>query len=262
MASRDSGRVTKLDSELPTFLRSLGNVAGATGFTITQALGKIDTKSMGSLKSYINPLNSRLSARLPVNDCWDRFRDETGSELVNRTTKMLVEGTELGGEADRVGQICSDYAQTVTGLRAKLYLASSTFAYLTFPMHATTTFILVFVLHIIIGFNNRLSSVDLGDASSSSQEALASGASAQVSSVSDTSSAIGSIGIFQDQDLTGVTAIIILVVVVLTIANGLAPKFASGGSNLKIASYLSVMCLISGGILGVVPAMTGKIFSA
>ena len=262
LASRDSGRVTKLDSELPTFLRSLGNVAGATGFTITQALGKIDTKSMGSLKSYINPLNSRLSARLPVNDCWDRFRDETGSELVNRTTKMLVEGTELGGEADRVGQICSDYAQTVTGLRAKLYLASSTFAYLTFPMHATTTFILVFVLHIIIGFNNRLSSVDLGGASSSSQETLASGASAQASSVSDTNSAIGSIGIFQDQDLSGVTAIIILVVVVLTIANGLAPKFASGGSNLKIASYLSVMCLISGGILGVVPAMTAKIFSA
>jgi len=259
LAWKDSARVTKLDSELPTFVRSLGNVAGATGFTITQALTKIDTKSMGSLKSYINPLNSRLAARLPVEVCWERFRDETGSELVNRTTKMLVDGTELGAQADQVGQICSDYAQTVTGLRAKLYLASSTFSYLTIPMHATTTFILVFVLHIITGFNNRLSSVDISDASASSQNAL-DNAGAQVQ-VGDPSGVTGSISIFQDQDLTGVTAIIIFVVIILTIANALAPKFASGGSDLKIASYLSIMCLISGFILGVVPPMTAGIFS-
>jgi flagellar protein FlaJ len=69
LAWKDSGRVTKLDSELPTFLRTLGNVAGSTGYTITQALSKIDTQSMGSLKNYINPLNSRLSARLPVESC-------------------------------------------------------------------------------------------------------------------------------------------------------------------------------------------------
>ena len=263
LAWRDASRVTKLDSELPTFLRTLGNVAGSTGFTITQALSKIDTKSMGSLSNYINPLNSRLGARLPVDSCWDRFKDETGSELVNRTTSMLVEGTELGGEPDQVGQICSIYAQTITQLRARLYLASSTFSYLAIPMHATTTFILVFVLNIVTGFNSRLSSVDLGNASASSQEVIASsGASSQLSAPPDASAVTGGIKIFENQDMTGVTTIIIIVVVILTIANSLAPKFASGGSNLKIASYLSVMCLISGGILGVVPSLTSKIFSA
>ena len=69
LAWKDRGRVTELGSELPTFLRTLGNVAGSTGYTITQALSKIDTQSMGSLKNYINPLNSRLSARLPVESC-------------------------------------------------------------------------------------------------------------------------------------------------------------------------------------------------
>ena len=263
LAWRDSARVTKLDSELPTFVRSLGNVAGSTGFTITQALTKIDTKSMGSLMSYINPLNTRLAARLPVISCWDRFRDETGSELANRTTKMLVEATELGGEADKVGLICSDYAQTVTQLRAKLYLTSSTFSFLTIPMHATTTFILVFVLHIITGFNQRLSSVDLGDASATPQDALAgSGQAAQVSGLSDPSGVTEGISIFQNQDLSGVTVIIVLVIVILTVANALAPKFAGGGSNLMVASYLSIMCLISAGVLGVVPAVTAGIFSA
>jgi len=261
LAWRDSARVTKLDSEMPTFLRSLGNVAGATGFTITQALTKIDTKSMGSLKKYIDPLNSRLAARLPVIGCWSRFRDETGSELANRTTKMLVEATELGADADEVGQICSNYAQMVTQLRAKLYLVSSTFAFLTIPMHATTTFILVFVLHIITGFNRRLSSVNLDNATASTQDVLASsGASSGVSNIADSTSLTGSISIFQSQDMTGVVMVIVLVIFILTISNALAPKFAGGGSNLKIASYLSVMCLISGFILAVVPTVTTKLF--
>jgi len=261
LAWRDSARVTKLDSELPTFLRTLGNVAGSTGFTITQALGKIDTESMGSLKKYINPLKSRLAARLPVDSCWDRFRDETGSELANRTTNMLVEGTELGGEPDQVGQICSDYAQTVTQLRSRLYLASNTFSYLTIPMHATTVFILVFVLNIVTGFNQRLSSVDLGNASASSQDIVANAGVAS-QTAAEASTITGGISIFENQDMSGVTAIIIIVVVILTIANALAPKFASGGSNLRIAWYLSIMCLISGGVLGVVPSLTAKIFSA
>jgi len=218
---------------------------------------------MGSLKNYINPLNSRLAARLPVSSCWDRFRDETGSELAHRTTKMLVEGTELGGEADKIGRICSAYAQTVTQLRAKLYLVSSTFVFLTIPMHATTTFILVFVLHIIVGFNTRLSSVNIDNANASTQDAVAaSGAVSQSSSVGDPSGMTESIGIFQAQDMTGITVIIIGVVFILTIANSLAPKFAGGGSNLKVATYMSVMCLISGGILGVVPTLTAAIFSA
>ena len=88
---------------------------------------------------------------------------------------------------------------------------------------------------------------------------IASGAS---SATGDLSGATSNISIFQTQDMSGVTTVIILVIIILTIANGLAPKFAGGGSNLKIASYLSVMCLISGFVLGVVPAVTARIFSA
>ena len=174
----------------------------------------------------------------------------------------LVEGAELGGEADKIGKICSDYAHTVTQLRAKLYLASFTFSFLTIPMHATTTFILVFVLNIIVGFNRRLGSVDLGTATASTKDVLAdSSTAAPVSGIADSSGLTGNISIFQHQDMSTVTAIILLVIVILTIANSLAPKFAGGGSNLKIASYLSIMCLISGFVLGVVPAVTARIFS-
>ena len=70
----------------------------------------------------------------------------------------------------------------------------------------------------------------------------------------------GGLDIFGTDDMGLATMAIVFVIAVLTFANALAPKFAAGGSNLKILPSLGVMCLISGFILGVVPKVTGKIF--
>ena len=149
-----------------------------------------------------------------------------------------------------------------TQLRARLQLTSSTFAYLAVPMHATTTFILVFVLHIIAGFNQRLADVTLSDGRVSGPpvtDLVISGGFTPTAP--DPGAVVGNLAFFQTQDLTGVTVTILGVIVILTIANSLAPKFAGGGSNLKIASYLSIMCMISGAVLGVIPLLIAKIFT-
>ena len=57
------------------------------------------------------------------------------------------------------------------------------------------------------------------------------------------------------------TLIIITVVLILTVANSVAPKVAAGGSHLKLASYFGLMCMVSGSIMAVVPMVTGKIFA-
>ena len=40
-----------------------------------------------------------------------------------------------------------------------------------------------------------------------------------------------------------------------------APKFAAGGSNFLVLSYFSVMSIVSGLVLGVVPFVTGMLFA-
>ena len=155
-ALKDDSSVNKVDDELAMFLRSMGNVAGSTGITLTESLKRIDKKSMGSLEPHIERLHTRLAAGLPVDDCWEAFRAETGSELVNRGSRMLVDGSGLGGMPERVGEISSSYVLRVTQLRAKRKLTASTFTFLTIPMHATMTFILMFVLEIITNFNTKL----------------------------------------------------------------------------------------------------------
>ena len=70
----------------------------------------------------------------------------------------------------------------------------------------------------------------------------------------------GGLDIFGSQDMTLIAYMIVLVIAILTVANSLAPKFAAGGSRLKIVSFLSIMCIISGGILGSVPVLTSMLF--
>ena len=263
LAWKDDGKVAKVDSELPTFVRSVGNVAGSTGVTLTEALRRVDRRALGSLEPHAERLYTRLAAQLPTHECWEKFREETGSELVDRTTNMLVDGSELGGRPDEVGQICSDYAQNVTQLRAKRQLTSSTFSFLTVPMHATMVFILVFVLEIISDFNSKLAEASteiVGKTEAAIQVPENLSLPPRITVPSGGDLAMG-LDIFGAQDTTLMASMIVLVVIILTVANALAPKFAAGGSNLKIASYLSIMCIVSGVVLELVPILTSKLFS-
>ena len=262
-AWKDDWKVRSLDTQFPIFLRSVGNVAGSSGVTLTESLRRIDTKSMGPLEPHINNLQIRLTAQLPTKECWEKFREETGSELVNRTTHMLVGGSEMGGSPDQVGQVCSDYALHVTQLRAKRNMTASTFSFLSVPMHATMSFILLFVLEIITKFNQKLSESASG-AQGISQREFEVPEGLQIPAgvaLPQQGELAGGLDIFGNQDMSVVAYMIVLVVIILTVANALAPKFAAGGSNLMIVSFLSIMCIVSGAVLGIVPVLTGMLFS-
>lgn len=120
----DDNKVSQLDQGLSKFIRALGNVAESLGTTLSNAMTKIDRRSLGSLEPYVKRLQSRLKSQLSPKVCWDRFVDETGSELARRSTAMLVDGVSLGGSPDKVGGIASDYAMSLALLRAKRHVTA------------------------------------------------------------------------------------------------------------------------------------------
>ena len=125
------------------------------------------------------------------------------------------------------------------------------------------TFILVFVLGIITNFNSKLSqaSTELNfgaNAGIKAPESLQLPPGVPLPAQGDLTAGLD---IFGNQDVGLATLMIVAVVGILTVANALTPKIAAGGSNMKIFSFLSVMCLISGGVLGIVPVVTSKIFA-
>ena len=176
---------------------------------------------------------------------------------------MLVEGVDVGAKPDAVGAACSEYAMAIFQLRAKRGLTASTFTFLTVPMHATMVFILVFVTEVLDRFNAKI-----GEAANQMSGFAGSGVTVPDGLSTPPGLALtGGQNLSPDQFLLGsgdlgpANLLIIGVVLALTVANSLAPKFASGGSNLKIAFHLSVSCLISGVVMVVVPAMAGSLFA-
>ena len=218
---------------------------------------------MGFLGIYLNRLRLRLGAQLSSEDSWEKFREETGSELVSRTTHMMVDASNHGGSPEEVGQICSDYALSVVQLREKRRLVSSTFNFLIVPMHLTMTFILVFVLEILVHFNDKLSEIpEAGILDVSDPVLVPVGLELpQGIAIANNPELAMGLNIFNSQNLDLVTGLIVAVILMITVANGIAPKYASGGNNLKVAFFLSLMCFVSGTVIGVVPLISDQLFS-
>ena len=244
MAWLDDRKIDKLDPETSTFIRALGNVSASLGSTVAAALAKIDRRSMGNLEPYIQRLQVRLRSHIKPEICWDAFRDEVGAELMNRATRMFVDGVALGGAPDKVGAIAAEYSMDAALMRARRNVSATPFAFLTIPLHFAMTGLMVFILEIMKAFNERIT------AALAELEAQSSGAGLE---------ALPAIPVFQPQNMTMITYLTVAALLAYTISNALAPKFAKGGHPLLIATFGSITCIMTGFNMLIVPIVAGKI---
>lgn len=247
LAFIEDRKMDALERDLPNFIRTLGNLTSALGTTFTVALQKMDRQAMGSLAVHLRLLTRRLSFRLNPAVAWRKLAEETGSELIARTTRAFHDATELGGPPDRVGEICAAYAMRTSLLRAKRRLTADSFSFLVIPLHAAMAGLVVFILEIVVNFSQRLS-------------ALVNQITEQLSQA--TSYPIPAIKLFSTPDLGLVTMITQILIVALTLANGLTPALASGGHRLNILFYTGIMSITSGLGLLLIPPLAASIFKS
>jgi archaellum biogenesis protein FlaJ (TadC family) len=243
----DDGRVDKLDQETSMFIRAVGNVAASVGSTISDALSKIDRRSMGNLEPYIHRLQIRLKSNIRPELCWDAFRDEAGAELMNRTTNIFLDGVSLGGDAAKVGAIAAEFSMDAALMRARRTVSATPFAYLTIPLHFAMTGLMTFILEIMRSFNEVIT---LAVADLASQPGNAIGA-------------LPDLPLFHPQNMGTITALTIAALLAYTVANALAPKFAKGGHPFLICSFGFITCLMTGlNMLIIPPIAAGLLLGA
>ncbi len=237
-------KINKRDEEIGTFLRTIGGVASAVGTTLTEALNKIDLRSMGSLEPPAKRLRTRLVSAIKPELSWGGFVAETGSELINRSVSMFTDAVGFGGEAEEAGLRSSLFAIKVALLRAKRRLVSSTFGGLSIAMHATMIWLLVFIAQIMSLFAGALQAAQPGN--------IPEGAPMPT----------GGFFIFDFETLHLFDRLIVPIVVVFTVVNALAPKIVDGGHNYKILYYVGIMMAISGAGLLCVPKLVELLFGS
>ena len=242
-ARRLDRSVTRVDGDISTFLRVLGATMSAIGTTAVVAMSRLDMRSMPSLADGVRQLATRLNARVSPQRSWDRFVDDTGSEIVSRSVRVFLDGTMLGGDPEEVGRRASLLGSKITQLRAKRRLVSDTFTYLSMAMQAVISFLLIFIVEIVSGFNDLIASAGLGGPG---------GAEA----------AMGSVLAFNLANLRFLQIAMVPVVVVLTLVNAIAPKVAGGDYALAIFHYLGISAVLGGGAFVAAPILADMIFGA
>ena len=243
MARRLDRRVTKYDEDIVTFLRVLGTTVSMIGTTPVVALSRMDMRSMPSLMEGVRRLRTRLEARISPEQSWTRFVDETGSELVGRSVRVFLDGTSLGGDPEEVGKRVSVLGSKVNQLRAKRRLVADSFTYLSLAMHAVISFLLIFVVEVVSGFNDLISN-------------------AGVNVPGGPGASIGSVLAFNSANLDFLRNSMIPVILVLGLVNALAPKVADGGYSHTFFYYLGLSMGLGGGALLVAPVLADLIFGA
>jgi flagellar protein FlaJ len=244
ISSVDNKKVIKRDAEVGVFLRSLGGVCAAIGTTVRDAVGRIDLQSINTLRREVRNLHTRLASGIRAKLCWQRFVEETGSELANRSVGMFCDAVEMGGEPERAGYRASLFASKIAMLRARRKTVSSPFRWLCIAMHGAVTMLLVFITEVIGIFG-----------------ALVAKAEQSMPTVSGSGS-LGSLTSFNFSGMELMHSLVVPLVLIFTVANAVAPSIADGGSNYKILHNLAITAAISGASLVFLPTLANMLFKS
>jgi len=245
VSRKDDQNIDKRDADIPGLLRSLGGVSQAIRATISEAMGRLDFRSMGSLKEDLDLLYTRLLAGINPSRCWDRFVGETGSEQVCRSIRIFWDGVTLGGAPERVGNEASTFAMKIASLRAQRSLIHSGIQWLAITMHLVLTVVVVFINQTLVTFSGLVNAVAPGG------------------TLTEISPGIGSMGIYSSSSaqMNMLNFMVIVIVIVLTLANALAIYGTGGGHIYKLSFYLAIMGAMSGAVLIFVPPMVNMMLT-
>ena len=255
VAMQDDKNIDNRDRDFSQFTKMTGSVVGGMGVTIKEGITKIDMKSIGSLQPLVKRLHIQLIMGMEPQLCWLKFVGATGSDLIDKFTYIFIDAIDLGGDATKVGKLVNTTNLEVVLLRMKRKLVSASFTTLIFPMHLAMSGLVIFIVEILVIFSTMLtkmySTLDFGASTDIGGGIAGGGISAQSMGFS----------LFQNVPTGLLIEFSWGIVIILTIANTFAAKYVDGGHNNKLCYYGSIMCVLSGICLIVVPPIVEMIFS-
>ncbi len=247
----DDKKISKRDEAFTAFIRSLGAIKAGAGVSVAEALSRIDQKNLGELKDLVLQLYRRLSMGLDAKLSWEKFTGESGSYLITKLTAIFVDATDLGGDADVVGEIVSSSNLEMVLLRLKRDLISSGFVNLIIPLHVAMVALILFITQILTIFSEYISGLfasQLGDVNTG-----------EVFSKIPVKGL--NIGIFSGIPTDLLSQYALWIITSLTIANTLAVNIVKGGGRYLYLFYGAIFLLISGALMLIVPPLVKWAFS-
>lgn len=116
MAGREEDLVMRKDDNFPAFIRTLGTSAGVRGGSITPILASLQRYDYGPLTRDMRALYRRLTLG-NVTRSWRFFAGESGSNLIDKFSRIFIEATYAGGDPSITGETISRNFTRINNLR-------------------------------------------------------------------------------------------------------------------------------------------------
>ncbi len=125
IARTEENKIKRYDNNFGAFIRSLGGAAGSRSGLIMESLKELLTHDFGPLSENIMNLYKRLKTRLNTKRSWEHFAAGAGSNLIERFATMFVEGTNVGGKPNVIGDIIGKNFMHILSMRKLRYSSAS-----------------------------------------------------------------------------------------------------------------------------------------
>lgn len=241
-STKAEAKVMKRDLEVGAFFRSVGGTATSRGTTLGEAINRIEMNSFPNLEPVIRKLGLRLRASAKPELCWRMFGQETGSRLISQATGIFYEATNLGGDPETAGVLCSLFSTKTAMLRAKRSGIAATFSWLMIVMHGVLAALMVFILEILKKFVELMNSAVPTEVQAEAERAMA----IQLLS-------------FASPPIDLLEKVTIAMLILLSLVNSFAIVSSEGTHLFKISFYLSVMLSLTGIAFLVVPPLVSNL---
>lgn len=245
LVSGKADQVTSIkDTEISSFLRSLGGSATSRGTTLKEALATMRRDSFPALQPDIRMLDLRLKSFGKPELCWRTFGSESGSKLAEQSVGIFYEAINLGGDPERAGNLTSEFSMKTAMLRAQRAGIAGTFSWLTIVMHVVMTALMIFLLGILEQFGIKL------------EEAM--------SAMGGSVDALGTLGLqsmfsFTTAQVDFLYGLTVGLIILLSLINAFAIVASQGAHFIKMTFYFAILLFLSGVCFIIVPPMVSLV---
>ncbi len=239
VARRIEKNIKRIESFYPIFIRSFG---------LTFAIIPHQTKTMQSiLMSDFGPLNdalrrvyARLTNGVDPHVAWRYFINDTWSDLITRSTNIIIDTIDAGGNTQETGVMLSDTFTRILDLRNLRERTARTFEATIYLLQMLVTAIATTMLFLLQLFIKYIQAV---------------------STTTGTTSVASLFPFFSaSPNLSFITNITIIFLAFLTVVNALAIKVSYGGMMETFWIQFSTLLMLTSGTVAAMRLMVTSLF--
>lgn len=160
IAKRKESEIKKLEQWYPTFIRHFGEIYSVVG-SMSASLETVLRSNFGPLNKNIVGLHNRILNKVPTEDAFDLFSEETKSVSIESGNTIMSRGISHGAKINHTANMIGEISSKINDMKEKRQMVSKTFENITIMLHVLSISVFGLMNVLVTFFHTILSGVEV-----------------------------------------------------------------------------------------------------